>query len=164
MTSDSVSTTQPQGARMAARLMRLVWSIVALVVLAGCGDGQSEEVSGEFSIYVHDSSPFSGGGSDALLEGTLVVRDGCVLLDSGEVRPVVWPMGTSIVDDDPLTLELRSGERLQEGQRVSGGGGSHAVNSEVVQVDIKAECFRGDRSAGGAVMVFNPDEELTIHD
>lgn len=141
-----------------------VWLLAtaSALVLAGCSGGQSEKSVGEFTIYVHGGSILPRGGSDALLEGELVVRDGCVLLDGGEVKPVVWPTGTSIADEDPFTLELRSGDRLEVGQRVSGSGGTHAANSEQVEVDINAECFAGDGPGGDSVMVFNPDQELTV--
>lgn len=141
------------------------WVAAASVLaLASCGGGQSEESVGDFTIYVHGSSILSRGGEDSLLEGELVVRDGCVLLaqETGELFPVVWPSGTSIVDEDPFTLEFTSGYRLEVGQRVSGGGGIHAASTERIEVDIKHECFAGQGPDGDLVMVFNPDEDLTF--
>lgn len=135
-------------------------AVVVMVVTAGCGGGgQTEAGRGPYTIYVHDDSLLPRGGSDALLGGTLVTRDGCVLLEQGDgaAYPVVWPSGTSIVDDDPFTLELRSGAQLTVGARVSGAGGSHPdYLRSVVEVDIADEC----RAATGEVRVFNPDEAL----
>lgn len=137
---------------------------VSVLALASCGGGQSQESVGDFTIYVHDTSILPRGGEDSLLEGELVVRDGCALLarDSGERFPVVWPSGTSVGDEDSLTLELASGGRLEVGQRVSGGGGTHPASSERVGVDIKNECFASEGPDSDLVMVFNPDEELTV--
>lgn len=139
---------------------RLRWMVAAtvVVVLVGCG-GQSEASLGGFTIYVHDASILPRGGSDAIPGGVLETRDGCVLLDG---MPVVWPSGTSIVDEDPVTLELRSGQRLEVGQRVSGAGGTHPAGSESVEVDVDAGCLAGAGPNGDSVIVFNPDEELTV--
>lgn len=135
-------------------------AVTLALVLSGCGGGQSERTLGNFAIYVHGDSILPRGGEDALIEGELTTRDGCVLLerDLGDVSPVVWPSGTSIVDDDPLTLELPGGDHLKIGQRVSGGGGGHDASSEQIEVDIDDACLEGSDS----VMVFNPDEKLAV--
>jgi hypothetical protein len=149
------------------RLGRVPWVAAASVLaLASCGGGQSEESVGDLTIYVHESSILSSSGEDSLLQGELVVRDGCVLLaqDAGELFPVVWPSGTSIGDDDPFTLALTSGLRVEVGQRVSGGGGTHPATSERVGVDIKDECFASEGPDNDLVIVFNPDEKLTVED
>lgn len=139
---------------------RWLLAVAAMSVLVGCGGGQSDQRLGEFTIYVHGGSLLPRAGEDALIEGVLATREGCVLIerDDGDSYPVVWPSGTTIIDDDPLTLELPSGDHLEVGQRVSGGGGSHDATSERVEVDIDASCL-GD---AGSVMVFNPDEKLTV--
>lgn len=134
--------------------------VLAAVVLTGCGGGQSEVTQGRFTIYVHGDSLLPRGGDDALVTGELIVRDGCVLLgdDVARASPVVWPSGTSIADDDPLTLRLPSGDRLSIGETVRGGGGSHDAASDRVEADIDDACLRGSAE----VLVFNPDEELTV--
>ena len=157
------------GAGEVTRGVRRRWpcaasAIVLATVLAGCGDGgQSEVTRGPYTIYVHDDSLFPRGGNDALVGGTLITRGGCVLVgdENGAVYPVVWPSGTSIVDDDPLTLELGSGDQLTVGASVSGGGGTidpaEGSGSEV-KVDIAQDC----RSASGEVVVFNPDADVDV--
>lgn len=143
------------------RRVRWLLAVVAMSVFVGCGGGgQSDQRLGEFTIYVHGGSLLPRAGEDALIEGVLATREGCVLIerDDGDSYPVVWPSGTSIIDDDPLTLELPGGDHLEVGQRVSGGGGGHDATSERVEVDIDASCL-GD---SGSVMVFNPDEKLTV--
>jgi len=130
------------------------------VVLLGCGTGDQTAISrGSSTIYVHGGSLLPRGGDDALIEGTVVARDGCVLLGIGDpTYPVVWPSGTSIATDDPLTLRLRSGDEVGIGATVRGGGGSHDVDSSMVTVDIAEKC----RSATGEVMIFNPDDDIDV--
>lgn len=132
-----------------------------VIVLAGCGSSDQTEISrGSSTIYVHSGSLLPRGGDDALIEGTVVARDGCVLLGFGDdaTYPVVWPSGTSITDDDPLTLRLRSGDEVGVGGTVRGGGGSHDVESAMVAVDIADEC----RSVTGEVVIFNPDGDIAV--
>ena len=131
------------------------------VAFAGCSEsGQTTASRGPHTIYVHGDSLLPRGGDDALIEGTVVARDGCVQLGLGndDTYPVVWPSGTSIADDDPLTLRLRSGGQVTVGQTVRGGGGSHDVASPMVTVDIAEQC----RSTTGEVLIFNPDIDLDV--
>lgn len=147
------------GARVHS-LLGLVAATAATLVLVGCGGGQTQRSLGDFTIYVHRGSMLPRGGEDALIQGKLTTDEGCVLLEheTGDAYPVVWPSGTSIIDDDPLTLRLPSGDRLEVGQTVSGGGGGHDATSEQVEVDVDEGCLRDS----GSVMVFNPDEKLTV--
>jgi len=133
---------------------------VLVIALAGCGTSDQTEISrGSSTIYVHSGSLLPRGGDDALIEGTVGARDGCVLLGIGDASyPVVWPSGTSIASDDPLTLRLRSGDEVGVGGTVRGGGGSHDVDSSRVTVDIAEKC----RSASGAVVIFNPDGDIAV--
>jgi hypothetical protein len=139
----------------------LVVASVLAVGLVGCG-GQTEIERGEYTIYVHGGSLLPRGGEDALIEGALIMRDGCVLIDRGGgfdiAFPVIWPSGTSIASDDPLTLRLPSGDELVVGQVVSGGGGYHDAASDRVQVSIPAACV----PETGEVAIFNPDVDLTV--
>jgi len=135
-------------------------ALVALVPI-GCGTCDQTAISrGSSTIYVHSGSLLPRGGDDALIEGTVVARDGCVLLGFGDdaTYPVVWPSGTSIANDDPLTRRLRSGDEVGTGATVRGGGGSHDVDSPMVTVDIAEEC----RSATGEVMIFNPEGDIDV--
>lgn len=154
------SAATPVAGRRALRLL----VAVSLSVLAACGGGQSSETAGGYTIYVHGGSVLPQGGEDALLEGELVVRDGCVLLApaAGTALPVVWPSGTSIADDDPLALTLGSGSLVELGDRVRGSGGVHAADSEQVEVDIATGCLTGQGSDDNSVMVFDPDGQLTV--
>ena len=136
--------------------------LAALLALAlvGCG-GQSELSGGDHTIFVHGRSLLPRGGQDALIQGTLALRDGCVLLEQDEFAiayPVIWPSGTSIVSDDPLTLQLPSGEELTVGQAVSGGGGYASASSDQVEVDIPSECVPDSDE----VAAFSPDADPAV--
>lgn len=138
----------------------VVLGLVLALALAGCG-GQSELSGDDHTVFVHGHSLFPRGGEHAIIQGTLAAHDGCVLLEQEGVDiayPVVWPSGTSIASEDPLTLELPSGEELAVGQAVSGGGGYHNASSPQVQVDIPAECV----PETGEVAVFNPDADPAV--
>lgn len=145
--------------RMLNRNVVLV--LVLALALAGCG-GQSEVTGDDYTIFIHGGSLLPRGGDDALVEGTLTTRDGCVLLEHLEgfeiAYPVVWPSGTSIISEEPLTLKLPSGEEPIVGQVVSGGGGYHQASSVQVEVSIPAGCV----DETGQVAVFNPDADLSV--
>lgn len=139
---------------------RTTVGLILALTLVGCG-GQSEMSGDDITIFVHGGSLLARGGTDALVEGTLAARDGCVLLeqrDSDVAYPVIWLAGTSIASEEPLVLELPSGEELAIGQVVSGGGGYHSPSSDQVEVDIPAECV----SDTGEVALFNPDDDPSI--
>jgi hypothetical protein len=152
------------GKRVAVGVAVLVVVLLLVGLLVGRGGGQSEVSRGDFTIYVHDDALLPRGGWDALVGGVLVVRDRCVLLggeggDPDEAKPVVWPSGTRISDDDPLTIELPSGAHLEVGQTVSGGGGVFDAASETVEVKIDPRCL----SDTNEVVVFNPDgNDVTV--
>lgn len=136
---------------------RLAVGLLLALTLVGCG-GQSEVRSGDLTVFVHDDALLPRGGTHAMVEGRLAVRDGCVLLENEEFQtlyPVIWPSATSIARAEPLTLRLPSGEELAAGQVVNGAGGYHHPSSEQIEVDIPARCL-GDTDE---VAVFNPDDD-----
>lgn len=138
----------------------VVLGFVLALGLVGCG-GQSEVRGESCTIFVHGGSLLPRGGMDADIEGTLTTRGACVLLQSSWsdiAFPVIWPAGTSIVGEYPLTLQLPSGEELAVGQVVSGGGGMLHASSGEVNVGIPAECL----PESGEVAVFNPDGDLSV--
>jgi hypothetical protein len=136
-------------------LLGLPGLAAVLVVLASCA-GQRAVESGDYTIYVHGSSLLPRGGLDALIEGTLALHDGCVVLESEDKEvwyPVVWPAGTSIASSDPFVISLPSGVELAIGEKVSGGGGY--LKPESVEVEIPRECLPETNE----IAVFNPDDE-----
>jgi hypothetical protein len=139
---------------------RLAAGIILVLALVACG-GQAMVEGEEHSIFVHGGSLLPRGGEDAEIRGTLATRNGCVVLEQEDLDvayPVVWPSGTSIASESPLTLELPSGEHLALGEVVSGGGGYHDTTSDRVAVEIPAACL----PETGEVAVFNPDDDPSI--
>jgi hypothetical protein len=130
---------------------------VALVALAlaACGGGaETLEAADGTQVFVGRSE---SSGADALLEGPLAVLDGC--LGAGE-QVVVWPNGTKVVDDDPLTVtvpgnrgELRVGDQVRVGGGVAvepSSSGSASDPLEVAGVTVPATC------AGHGVWMASP--------
>lgn len=152
--------TVERGTRLGSGRWVVAAVLMAAFALAGCG-GQSTVAGDTHTIFVHDRSLLPRGGEDAEIRGTLAIRDGCVLLaqeDVGVAYPVIWPSGTSIASEDPLALELPSGDELAVGQRVRGAGGYHDGASPSVEVDVPPECL----PETGEVAVFNPDDDPIV--
>lgn len=84
----------------------------------------------------------------AVVSGTFGydVQCGAYLESDGQRHPAVWAAGTKIIDDSPVTLELRDGTTVVEGEDVTGGGGYHQ--------DV--EVFDSDCFPSGETAVFNP--------
>lgn len=137
---------------------RLTAIAVTVVTVAGCAEHGSVTVDG-VTLHVH-ARPATGGMA-ALVTGTLVGRDGCVLLEQDDgaggttAYPVVWPLGTRLVATEPVTLELLDGTRVTEGDRLTGGGGY--LQPEHVSVAIDDDCHASSRE----VAVLNADSEIT---
>lgn len=138
---------------------------LAVGLLGSCGGGNGPEpgasndivtqrVGGDgLRFFVHDAL-LPSAGMDAVVTGVLATRDGCVLLElDGGRFPVVWPHGTSVRGTGPLVIELPSGERLEVGDEVSGGGGY--LDADSVGIDVPDECL----NEHGEIAVFNPDDE-----
>lgn len=81
-----------------ARGQLLVAAATVTVVLAGCG-GRVIQTDGATVLV----SRYMGDGMTALTPGTLELVDGCLGI-SGTV--VVWPNGTRVTDEDPLTVRI----------------------------------------------------------
>ena len=106
---------------------------------------------------------FTGGGNDALINGELVIEDGCVFLSSGGSRSaVVFPAGTKWSESEQAVIV--DGTPAQEGDSVEGGGGffsGEALRRNVGDAAFEAVsvCFERAVSADDgepvAVAVFN---------
>jgi hypothetical protein len=133
---------QAQSARLVVKLSA---AFAAFTLLGGCG-GQVIS-AGDVTVLV---SEFPSGGMDAQGGGRLEVLGGC-LGASGSV--IVWPHGTRVVDDDPLTIEVPDNGTFGLGDEVQLGGGwvlehlSGIVEPrpyEVAGVTVPAECAEHD--------------------
>lgn len=106
-------------------------SLAALALLAplsACGGGEVVE-AGDVTVLVGEDT---GAGMDALLSGELTVIDGCL-----GVRQyvVIWPHGTDVTDDDPLTIEVPDLGTFTLGDTVELGGGEVSTNSDTSELD-----------------------------
>ena len=113
-------------------------------------------------------SPLPGtdelGGMAAEVRGTLVfdADTGCLLLELEGVRyPLVWPAGTSW-NADPPGVRLDTGEMVEPGMTVHGGGGylqrggiEHMAGAAVA--DAAADCA----GPTGEIAIFNPGSTVT---
>ena len=117
---------------------------LALILVAGCG-GQVI-AAGDVDVLVAASS---GDGMDAMGGGTLEVVGGCLGV-SGFV--VVWPHGTEVADEDPLTIEIPGNGSFALGESVQVGGGFVVEHSsdegdppyEVGRVTVPDDCAQYD--------------------
>lgn len=120
---------------------------LALALLSACsGSGQVIQ-AGDVSVLVSERT---GGGMDAQSGGSLEVVGGC-LGASGSV--FVWPHGTDVVDDDPLTIDIPDYGTFTVGDEVLVGGGyvlEHSSDDvqpgpyEVAGITVPAECAEHD--------------------
>ena len=89
--------------------------------LAACGGARSID-AGNATVLVSERT---GGGMDALLEGTLAVISGCLgITGSDQIDTVVvWPHGTEVTHSEPPTIDLPDIGEVVVGDEVSVGGG-----------------------------------------
>ncbi len=118
---------------------------LGLTVLSACG-GQVI-AAGDVTVLVSEST---GGGMDALGGGRIEVVGGC-LGASGAV--IVWPHGTEVVEDEPLTIDIPDNGRFALGEEVQVGGGfvlEHSSDNiepgpyQVGVVTVPAKCAEHD--------------------
>lgn len=102
-----------------ARVNRAVALLGAAVVIGGslAGCGGKVITAGDTTILI---SEFAENGMDAMGGGRLEVVGGC-LGASGAV--IVWPYGTEVVSEDPLTISLPGKGTFALGDDVQVAGG-----------------------------------------
>ncbi len=109
-------SVQPHMPTLAFRSAWKLLSVVAVAAtLSGCG-GQVIS-AGDVTVLVSERT---GSGMDALGGGRLEVVGGC-LGASGSI--IVWPPGTEVVDEEPLTIEIPDKGTYALGDEVQVGGG-----------------------------------------
>jgi hypothetical protein len=111
------------------------------VLLASCGGDAQTITSDGVTVLV---SARVDGGMAALLPGTVGVVGGCLGVDD---VVVVWPHGTEVVDEDPLTVDVPGSGGVGLGDEVALGGG-HVL--EHIPDDAPAEAWVG--------RTFDPDK------
>jgi hypothetical protein len=133
--------------RSAYVVTRLLALTVAALPLGACGRGGQEISAGDVTVFVSEDL---GSGMDALGGGRLEIVGGC-LGAGGSV--VVWPHGTDVVDEDPVTIEIPGYGTFGLGDEVRLGGGyvlEHSSNDvepgpyDVAGVTVPAACAEHD--------------------
>ena len=102
----------------------LLLALSAVCVMTGCGGGSGADAgqgvvlrSGHVRILVAgEGDGITGGGGYP--GGTVTMAGRCLGLDS---RPALWPHGTRIVSEVPLTIEVPGLGRLAVGDHVAEG-------------------------------------------
>jgi hypothetical protein len=126
--------------------VRVRRGLLLSLFLTGCG-GEGEVLeAGDVTVLV---SAETDQGMAAEGGGTLEVVGGCLGTD-GYV--VVWPHGTEVVDEDPLTIDVPGAGRVALGDDVSLGGGfvlehtstDHDGPLETGDVTVPAACAEHD--------------------
>lgn len=130
---------------MASRHIRLVAGPIICLGLTGCTG--KVIVAGEVSVLVSERAT---SGMDALGGGQLEVVGGCLGAD-GTV--IVWPHGTTVVNEDPLTIDIPDNGAFTLGDQVQVGGGYVLEHSsgeraadpfEVAGVTVPSACAEHD--------------------
>lgn len=85
-------------------------------------------------LLTHPTSAF---GRDALVTGTLTLLGNCVGIGDAVA---IWPNGTTVLNDAPLTLDVPGLGTVRGGDEVNGAGGYFDVATDNVDVDIPASC------------------------
>ncbi|XVX18617.1 hypothetical protein ACQP1U_09595 [Actinomycetota bacterium] len=91
-------------------------AVAAVLGLGGCGAGKTLD-AGDATVLVGQRS---GTGMDALLAGRLEVVGGCVGIGDAVV---IWPHGTDVVDENPLSIEVPGAGTVAIGEDIEIGGG-----------------------------------------
>jgi hypothetical protein len=97
------------------KLPSCVGSAVLLLLVTACGGAVI--TAGDVSVLVSERT---SSGMDALGGGRLEIVDEC-LGASGSV--IVWPHGTDVVKQDPLTIDIPGYGTFTLGDEVQVGGG-----------------------------------------
>jgi hypothetical protein len=118
--------------------MRFLLAACACLLLTACGGRVVE--AGDVTVLVGQRS---GSGMDALGGGVLEVVGDC--LGAGGYT-VVWPHGTEVVDEDPLTIDVPGEGEVTLGDEVSLPGGY------VSESDGGARTATGPVQAGGVTV------------
>jgi hypothetical protein len=120
-------------------------SLMICLGLTGCAG--KVIVAGDVSVLVSERAT---SGMDALGGGRLEVVGGC-LGASGSV--IVWPHGTKVVNEDPLTIDIPDNGTFTLGEELRVGGGFVLEHSpgdrvadpfEVAGVTVPTSCSEHD--------------------
>jgi hypothetical protein len=122
--------------------------VVALVVLFGLRSCSGKVIdAGGVKVLV---ASHQSGGMDARISGPLRVVGGCLGVRD---HVILWPNGTDVVQDDPVTIDIPDYGRFSLGDDVAIGGGNVREHSsdpvepgdfEVAGTTVPADCAQHD--------------------
>ena len=116
---------QGGGTKVLERRSWMLLGLLCFVSLAGCS-GKVITVDGA-TVLVSERAT---SGMDAALAAELQIVSGC-LGAGGSV--VIWPFGTRVIDEDPLTIEIPDNGTFVLGEEVTVGGGFVLEHSSVAR-------------------------------
>ena len=116
---------QGGGTKVLERRSWMLLGLLCFVSLAGCS-GKVITVDGA-TVLVSERAT---SGMDAALAAELQIVGGC-LGAGGSV--VIWPFGTRVIDEDPLTIEIPDNGTFVVGEEVTVGGGFVLEHSSVAR-------------------------------
>lgn len=105
-------------------MRRAAWAVLAMaavvaVSVSGCSANDNGGVLGADGALVLVAPP-ADGGDDAQVSGVVRLIDGCLGIDDSVA---LWPSGTELVSEDPLTIDVPGTGEVQVGASVRGAGG-----------------------------------------
>ncbi len=125
-----------------------------LGMIAGCSSSQEGEVQGPLLTSVGGSDE----GMAAQVTGSLSYDGDCLRLGD---YPVLWPEDTKWAGPEVLTLP--SGEQVEVGTQLHGGGGYLNVDAvEELFGEEVADAAERCLGEGDEVAVFNPGSEVSV--
>ncbi|MQW78186.1 hypothetical protein GHK92_20165 [Nocardioides sp. dk4132] len=134
-------------------------NLLLLALVVACGEDDSADAdpssSGNGPVVAHRAEG-DGSGDGALIEGSLAMSGGCLLV--GDL-PVVWPYGTTW-DAEAQAVRLSDGQVVASRGRVSGGGGYHYLGDLAAEfAEPLADCPTNKYEE---VAMFNAGEQITV--
>lgn len=129
-----------KGASLGTLIALLVVAVVLIAAIGLGGGDENEEPAEEpepttsgidaFGFpagnlegpLIRQSPPFTQGGRLATTNGTLVLEDGCILLETVDQTVPIWPAGTTW-DPAEESVVLHTGVAIPLGSTVTGPGG-----------------------------------------
>jgi hypothetical protein len=128
---------------------RILWLALAVgLLLVACDDTRANDAPANTGpgLFFPTKPELDTVSMQALYQGPLVVRDGCVLIGASAAYTVpIWPKGFTAERDDAGRLVVRDGEGAVvaiEGEPFEMGGGYVAEFSPEDKVDPREEQLR----------------------
>jgi hypothetical protein len=136
---------------MRIRPLVVLTVIVAGSLLSGCGGGDGGVLRTGGSVVLVGAAGDRRNIPEAVLTGPLTMAGDCLGINGATV---IWPHGTKIATDDPLTIDVPSLGRLRVGDYVDGMGGDEYVDYLPKGIDAVPSGCPTDQ-----VVAFYPDQK-----